>query len=73
MLKFISEEKFVLKDRGTVFCMKSPYKFNRRELIGKKVIIDDKIYVVKGIESFGTWTNVDINDNIGLLVESNDN
>lgn len=70
-MEFISLRKSELKDRGTVYLVvyygETIYKTKCNPLVGAKVIIDGKEYIVKGVESFAIET-ISNGQQIGLLV-----
>lgn len=70
MIKLQSIESFTIKDRGEVFIVNKPKDYDFLSLINKKVLIDDKCYLVKGIEIYPKKPY--IQNNIGLLVKAVD-
>jgi len=70
-MEYKSINKYQLKDKGTVFAVKSE-KDRRRDnndLLGSIVLIDGNKYIVKGVESTGLAI-ISIGQEIGLLVDA---
>jgi len=70
-MEYKSINKYQLKDKGTVFAVKSE-KDRRRDnndLLGSTVLIDGNKYFVKGVESTGLAI-ISIGQEIGLLVDA---
>jgi hypothetical protein len=70
MKSFKSIDKYNIKGHGTVFSVINDETFRRGEcrLIGERVLINEKMYQVKGVESF-TLEIIQKGMPIGLLVE----
>ena len=66
--------KYNITGRGDVYTLslKDNNLSNKRKdlsaLMGKEVTIDDKKFLIKGIESMGTWDDED-NDSVAFLVK----
>lgn len=73
MTNFVSESKYEIKGRGTVFVVDlqannvSPYRKEWKNILGSDVAIDGEVYKVKGIEAFATAMDVP-HSKVGLLV-----
>ena len=69
LLKFKSLDSFIIKDRGTVYIVESPYTYEngKSNMVGKLIVIDDKKFIVKGIEAY-TIPTIHKGVKIGLLV-----
>ena len=75
-IKLTSVDSFKVSGRGVVLTFdKFPYKLKPKDIIGREVTIDEKLYLVKGVERFPIWGAEDayIKAPVGLLVEEVDN
>ncbi len=72
MEEFTSDEKYEIKDRGTVFVIRNPRAYEREmnpnPFMGKDVLINGVAYIVKGIETHCV-SPVREGSRVGLLVE----
>lgn len=74
--RLIVDGKYEIRGRGTVYtldlevngigCLRKEF---RETLMGQKVMIDDQLYIVKGIEAFATFDNY-VHKHIGILVKN---
>lgn len=72
MYEFTSDNEYTIKDRGRVFTLKSPGKIPVSDIKGRRIIINDMVYLCKGIERFATHLNKPFilkDESIGLLVK----
>lgn len=69
-MKYKSLNKYTLGNK-TVFVVENEVERNRdnNDLLNKKVMIDDKEYIIKGVESFAIPI-IRKGDRIGLLVNA---
>ena len=75
MKKLIVKDKFNIMGRGLVYCLSLQEngigqlrKEFSKELMGKNVEIDNKTFLIKGIEAFATGEDY-VHDSIGILVK----
>lgn len=54
MLQLTSEYRFDIKQRGVVFTFAGIAGLNPRTLKGERVVIDNYIYTVEGVETYAT-------------------
>lgn len=80
MHSFKSCGEYYIKNRGKVLIVEAPEYMQYKHiddgvLLNKKVIINNKVFVVKGIETFPIgrspeqFLHTSVNRNIGILVE----
>lgn len=66
-MKYKSLDEVEIEGRGKLFIVENEKDRTTKDLIGKEVLIDDKRYKVKGVETFFK-TMIIRGEKIGLLV-----